>query len=141
MRARSSTMAAPSAAASSAGARRMWKASRAAVFSPMPGSLASCWMSLAIGPAVFMPAPSPAEQAGRQGQATGGPGQLLLGQLPGALEGQVDRSHHQVLDQLLVATHDRRVDGQREDLAAPVGSTADQAPAGLGLDRLGPQLI
>ena len=48
---RTSPMAAASAAASSGEARKMWKASRVAVFSPIPGSLASCWMSRAIGEA------------------------------------------------------------------------------------------
>ena len=46
-----SAIAAASAAASSGDARRMWNASRAAVFSPMPGSLPSCWTSRAIGDA------------------------------------------------------------------------------------------
>src|SRR5688572_5027569 len=47
MRAFTSVIAAARSRAYSSGARRMWNARRAAVFSPMPGSFASAWISRA----------------------------------------------------------------------------------------------
>src|SRR5450432_1074996 len=135
---RTSPMAADSAAASSGEARNIWKASRAAVFSPTPGSLASCWISRAIGEANIRGLGP--EHPGGDGEAAGHLRQLRVGQLARALERDVHRAGRQVLDHLLVA-HDGVVDREREDLPLAVGGAAAETSAGLTDDRLAPELF
>src|SRR5450631_975561 len=68
--ARKSRMAAASADASSSGARKMWKARRAAVFSPMPGNLPSSHTRRAIGPAALMEGLAPSLRLDLLGRGT-----------------------------------------------------------------------
>src|SRR5436853_419482 len=80
----------------------------------------------------------PSRRASRQ--PARGPGQVALGELPRALEREVDRPDRQVLDHLLVAG-DRRVDREREDLPLAVGGAAAEPAARLAHDGLEGELL
>src|SRR3569623_2230419 len=147
-----STMAEASAAASSADARRMWNDRRAAVFSPMPGSLARSRTSRAIGPAYAMARSAP-EQPRRHGQAARHARHLLQGPLPGAADRLVARRHHQILDHLqagrvagrrpLRRRHggQRRIYGDGQQIARARNGAADQATPAIAVDAPALQLV
>src|SRR5262249_49864679 len=117
-----SLIAAASAAASSGAAGRMWKARRAAVLSAMPGGFAGCWTRRAMGEAYT----SGPEEPWRQRQPPRRRAELRLSELPRPLKRDVHGAHREVLDHAPVAD-DRRVDGDRDDLALSVGDAADEA--------------
>src|SRR5512142_1212371 len=106
----------------------MWKASRWAVFSPMPGSFASSFTRRAMGSATAMLA-----RDARDLDPAGRLLHVLVGGGAGLLGAGVDRGGDEVLEHGEVADG-LGVDRQLGDLALPVHPDLDQAPAALGLD-------
>src|SRR3954469_2958862 len=116
-------MATESSRAYSGGERRMWKASRCAVFSPMPGSFASCATSRLRGSGVIGAGLREAGDLPPAGDLV----QLLLHVVAAVGERRVHRRGDGVLqERLLVRVEELGVDLQALDLLGPGGHRAPQ---------------
>src|SRR5512146_2253587 len=133
-----SEMAAARSRAYSSGARRMWKARRCAVFSPMPGSLASCATSR-FNASGLMRAVERLERSGdaRDLHAAGDLRELLLGVLVRLGERGVHGGGDEVLEHGEIVRIDQRlVDLDRLDRRRAGGDDGHAAVPGLPLDGL-----
>src|SRR6185295_5782448 len=131
-------MAAESSRAYSGGARRMWKASRCAVFSPMPGSRASDATSRLSGSGVMRGGLGEAGDLHPAGDLV----QLFLHVVAAVGERRVHRRGDGVLQQrLLVGVEELGVDLQALDLLGPGGHGHYQPVPRLPLHRLLGELL
>src|SRR5512140_290638 len=125
-----SEMAAARSRAYSSGARRMWKARRCAVFSPMPGSLASCATNRFRASGLI-------SGEARDLHAAGDLRELLLGVLVRLGQRGVHGGGHEVLEHgEIIRVDERLVDLDGLDRRRAGGDDGHAAVPGLPLDGL-----
>src|SRR5919201_746790 len=137
MRAFTSSIARASPSARTRSARRMWNASRCAVFGPMPGSRESSWIRRSSGSGS---AGMGLEEAGREPQAGGDRLHLRRRHLLRLLHRLVDGGDDQVLQHLRVAGR-LGVDAHRDQLLRAGRDDRDRASARRRLDGLRLELL